>query len=56
MKTNASTEWKEPQIIEEWEVEMDLTCEYCGGDGGDPWNDGVLPCPECHGEGYRWWE
>ena len=36
--------------------EPDRTCTYCGGDGGDPWNDGITECPECDGEGYRWWE
>lgn len=30
-------------------------CEHCLGTGGDPWNDGILPCPECDGEGYKWW-
>ena len=30
-------------------------CEHCSGTGGDPWNDGILPCPECDGEGYKWW-
>ena len=38
------------------ECEMDSTCEYCGGSGGDPLDDGITPCPECDGEGYRWWE
>lgn len=30
-------------------------CDYCHGTGGDPWNDGVLVCPECDGAGYKWW-
>lgn len=38
------------------EDERDMTCEYCAGTGGDPWNDGIVPCPKCDGEGYRWWE
>lgn len=33
----------------------DLSCAYCGGDGMDPMDD-CMPCPECDGEGYRWWE
>ena len=24
--------------------------------GGDRWNDGILPCPACDGEGYEWWK
>ena len=40
---------------EDDEKEQDLTCEHCSGTGGDPWNDGVVPCPECDGEGYKWW-
>jgi hypothetical protein len=27
----------------------DDVCPYCDGDGGDPLNDYVLPCPECGG-------
>lgn len=30
-------------------------CPLCGGDGGDPGNDYVLPCPECDGEGWVPW-
>jgi DnaJ-class molecular chaperone len=33
----------------------DRTCSACSGTGGDPWNDGILPCEECDGEGYLWW-
>jgi DnaJ-class molecular chaperone len=33
----------------------DLTCETCGGSGSDPW-EGFMPCEDCDGEGYRWWE
>ena len=29
----------------------DRTCPACGGDGGDPMNDYVLPCEYCDGEG-----
>ena len=25
-------------------------CPRCHGDGRDPWNDYLLPCPECQGE------
>lgn len=25
-------------------------CYRCSGDGRDPWNDYLLPCPVCHGE------
>lgn len=25
-------------------------CERCGGDGRDPWNDYLMPCPLCQGE------
>lgn len=30
-------------------------CAFCGGDGGDPGNDFVLPCPECDGDGCVPW-
>lgn len=33
----------------------DLTCEACGGSGADPL-EGFMPCEECDGEGYRYWE
>lgn len=36
--------------------ERDRTCLACGGSGGDPWNDGILPCEHCDGEGYEWWQ
>lgn len=35
--------------------DVDRTCSYCHGTGGDPWNDYILPCPKCDGEGYEWW-
>ena len=28
----------------------ELTCERCHGDGMDPWNDYLLPCPLCLGD------
>lgn len=34
----------------------DRTCRFCDGTGGDRWNDGVLPCEHCDGEGYEWWK
>lgn len=27
-----------------------ICCERCGGEGLDPWNDYLLPCPLCQGE------
>jgi hypothetical protein len=36
------------------EDEMDdaehVECPRCHGDGRDPWNDYLLPCPVCQGE------
>lgn len=29
--------------------EEDDECERCRGDGRDPWNDYLLPCPACQG-------
>jgi hypothetical protein len=34
----------------------DRTCRECDGTGGDRWNDGILPCPACDGQGYEWWK
>ena len=34
-----------------YELNDEDVCPYCGGDGGDPLNDYVLPCPECGGGG-----
>lgn len=31
--------------------EADDECSHCHGDGMDPWNDYMLPCPLCQGEG-----
>lgn len=28
----------------------DDECQRCHGDGMDPWNDYLLPCPLCQGE------
>ena len=30
---------------------MDDECRYCHGDGMDPANDYLLPCPYCDGTG-----
>jgi DnaJ-class molecular chaperone len=30
----------------------DRVCPECNGDGGDKWNDYILPCPACNGERY----
>ena len=35
--------------------EDDPACEYCHGDGGDPWCDRILPCPKCGGTGEKPW-
>ena len=32
-----------------YELLDDNVCSYCDGDGGDPLNDYVLPCPVCGG-------
>ena len=32
------------------EDEADDECSHCLGDGMDPWNDWLLPCPLCQGE------
>jgi len=37
------------------ESDEDRICPECGGDGGDPLTDGILPCEHCNGEGYQWW-
>lgn len=31
-------------------TDYDGECERCRGDGMDPWNDYLLPCPLCQGE------
>lgn len=30
--------------------ERDDECPRCHGDGMDPWNDYMLPCPTCNGD------
>jgi hypothetical protein len=32
----------------------DKTCRQCHGTG-QSW-DGILPCDNCDGEGYEWWQ
>lgn len=44
------------EMYDEGEAVEDPVCKYCHGDGGDPYNDGILPCPRCNGEGYEWWK
>ncbi len=42
---------------DDWGADMhndDRTCKTCGGDGGHPLDD-CMPCPDCDGEGYEWW-
>ena len=29
----------------------DRICGYCRGTGGDPWNDYIVECPQCLGDG-----
>ena len=54
MTTNPT--WWEDEIVEyDEEDDVQHECDYCHGDGGDPYNDGVIPCPKCHGEGHFWW-
>lgn len=52
----------EPQTIQQddfyddrWDDEPDRTCKSCGGSGVDSW-ECFMPCEDCDGEGYRWWE
>lgn len=40
---------------DEFEPQEDLTCEYCSGSGGNPWDDHITPCPKCDGEGHERW-
>ena len=35
---------------EDWEEFEDPECPHCHGDGRDPYNDYLLPCPLCQGE------
>lgn len=35
------------------DYDEDRTCAYCDGIGGDPWNDYIMECPMCLGEGER---
>lgn len=49
----------EQPLDDEWDQEYDdeepPTCEYCGGNGGDPMSDYLFECEHCDGEGYKWW-
>jgi hypothetical protein len=31
------------------DYDIEPECERCHGDGRDPWNDYLLPCPLCQG-------
>ena len=44
----------EPLEFDDYEdYEQGRVCEYCDGDGGDPWDDYITECPMCLGEGER---
>lgn len=34
----------------DYEDDDGAECARCHGDGRDPWNDYLLPCPLCQGE------
>jgi len=41
----------EPDDFEDSDYDDDEPeCPRCHGEGMDPWNDYLLPCPECGGE------
>lgn len=58
-ESGAEPGWQASQAEEEAAADdcddEELMCEHCQGDGGDPHCDGILPCPECDGQGYKWW-
>ena len=39
-----------PHYVDDREEPFEPECERCHGDGMDPWNDYLLPCPLCQGE------
>ena len=39
-----------PPDDDDSEQPIEAACTRCHGDGMDPWNDYLLPCPECQGE------
>lgn len=44
-------EFGEEEDLESWlQGQDDEDCPHCRGDGRDPWNDYLLPCPLCQGE------
>lgn len=53
---SARAAWREGADLDDIELdELDEPyeeeeCSRCRGDGRDPWNDYLLPCPECQGE------
>lgn len=53
-----SVHMRESELYDECDYDYDdfdedRTCAYCSGTGGDPWNDYILECPMCLGEGVR---
>jgi hypothetical protein len=35
--------------LDEDDTHDKLVCKRCRGDGMDPWNDYLMPCPDCLG-------
>lgn len=42
--------WERLEVLAKEMLDDDEPCERCHGDGWDPWNDYLLPCPACGGE------
>lgn len=45
--------WREGADLDDLELDEPFEeeiCSRCRGDGRDPWNDYLLPCPQCQGE------
>ena len=56
MSTEAELESRCEYCFEPFDEHFDCACpggmcRYCQGTGGDPWNDYILACPECGGDG-----
>lgn len=47
-KTDSERVFDTDDLYEEFDDEPE--CPRCHGDGRDPWNDYLLPCPLCQGE------
>jgi DnaJ-class molecular chaperone len=43
-------EWLAGADLDDRRFDDDDECPRCHGDGMDPWNDHLLPCPLCQGE------